>query len=173
TGSVAVAGNGSYDSASFTPTQAGTYRWTASYSGDANNDAASSACNAPGEQVGVAPVPGAPTISSFTPASGLPKTVVTITGTNFIGTTKVYFNGMLVVFKVLPGGTQLIAIVPFGATTGPITVVNGVGFAISSSPFTVLSPTINSLEPNGRAFVEAAELLHLTASGHGIGLGPR
>ena len=175
TDTVPVAGNGSYDSSNFTPTAVGTYRWTASYSGDPNNNGASSACNDLGEQVSVAPVPGAPTISSFTPASGLPKTVVTITGTNFIGTTKVYFNGLLVVFKVLPGGTQLIAIVPFGATTGPITVVNGVGFAISSTPFTVLSPATGALEPNGRAFVEApaAELLHLTASGHGIGLGPR
>ncbi len=47
-------GNGAYDSADFTPAQAGAYRWTADYSGDANNNAASSACNAPGESVAVA-----------------------------------------------------------------------------------------------------------------------
>ncbi len=102
--------------------------------------------------------------------------MVTITGTNFIGTTRVLFNGKLVFFKVLPGATQLIAIVPFGATSGPITVVNGIGFAISSTPFTVLSPATGALEPNGRALVEApavVELVHLTASGHGVGLGPR
>lgn len=265
TSSVSVSGNGSYDSADFSPSAAGTYRWTASYSGDANNNAAAAGCNAPGEQVTVnATVPGpptgvsavagnaqakvffsppasdggapiisytvtaspggahasgpgspitvtglmngttytftvtatnsagtgppsaasnavipqppeAPTISSFTPSSGTPKTVVTITGTHFIGTTKVLFNGKLAVFKLLPGGTQLIAIVPFGATSGPITVVNGVGFAISSSTFTVLSPAINSLEPDARAAAEAPaiELEHPTASGHGVGLVPQ
>ena len=46
---VNVNGNGDYDSGNFTPTQVGTYRWTADYSGDANNDDASSPCNAPNE----------------------------------------------------------------------------------------------------------------------------
>jgi hypothetical protein len=39
-----VGGNGSYTSPSFTPAQAGTYRWTASYSGDTNNNPAASNC---------------------------------------------------------------------------------------------------------------------------------
>ncbi len=47
-------GNGAYDSANFTPTAAGTYRWTADYSGDASNAASSSACNAANESVTVA-----------------------------------------------------------------------------------------------------------------------
>src|SRR5437016_14151822 len=33
----------------FTPSQAGTYRWRASYSGDTNNAAIATACNDPGE----------------------------------------------------------------------------------------------------------------------------
>ena len=41
-----VNGNGDYTSDSYTPTQAGTYRWRAFYSGDANNNAVSGACNA-------------------------------------------------------------------------------------------------------------------------------
>jgi hypothetical protein len=41
---VTVNGNGSYNSGNFTPTAAGTYFWTASYSGDAKNEAASTAC---------------------------------------------------------------------------------------------------------------------------------
>jgi hypothetical protein len=101
---------------------------------------------------------------------------VTITGTNFIGVTKVYFNGVLAVFKVLPGGTGIIAIVPFGATTGPIRVENGVGYAISATPFVVTqAQSAGSLEPNGRAVVEAPaiELGQPTASGHGVGLVPR
>ena len=35
----AVNGNGAYTSAAFTPTLVGTYRWVASYGGDANNNA--------------------------------------------------------------------------------------------------------------------------------------
>jgi streptogramin lyase len=39
-----VSGNGSYESPEFTPTQAGTYRWRVTYSGDAENDPARDAC---------------------------------------------------------------------------------------------------------------------------------
>ena len=39
-----ASGNGSYESAKFTPTQAGTYRWQATYSGDAENDPVDGAC---------------------------------------------------------------------------------------------------------------------------------
>ena len=46
-----VAGAGSYTSDSFTPTAAGTYRWVATYSGDANNNPAAGACNAANESV--------------------------------------------------------------------------------------------------------------------------
>ena len=48
-----VSGNGAYQSASFTPTAAGIYRWTASYSGDADNNAVAGACNDPNESVTV------------------------------------------------------------------------------------------------------------------------
>ncbi len=43
------AGNGNYGSGNYTTSQAGVYRWTAEYSGDANNNPASSACNAANE----------------------------------------------------------------------------------------------------------------------------
>jgi hypothetical protein len=46
---IPVSGNGNYSSGSFTPTAVGTFRWTASYTGDANNQPASSGCNAAGE----------------------------------------------------------------------------------------------------------------------------
>jgi hypothetical protein len=39
-----VNGNGDYDSANFTPTAVGSYFWVASYSGDANNNPASTSC---------------------------------------------------------------------------------------------------------------------------------
>lgn len=50
--SVPVNGNGSYNSASFTTAQAGTYRWQARYSGDANNSPVGpTACTDPGGAV--------------------------------------------------------------------------------------------------------------------------
>jgi hypothetical protein len=45
TQSVPVSGDGSYVSPPFIPTQAGTYYWVASYSGDDNNNANASGCN--------------------------------------------------------------------------------------------------------------------------------
>ncbi len=46
----AVNGAGSYTSPDFTPATAGSYQWVATYSGDANNTSASTACNDPNEQ---------------------------------------------------------------------------------------------------------------------------
>jgi hypothetical protein len=54
---------GSVVSTAFTPAQAGTYRWVASYSGDANNAAASGACSDAHESVEVVP--------SLRPLSGM------------------------------------------------------------------------------------------------------
>src|SRR5437763_818208 len=42
---VPVNGDGDYSSGDFTPAAVGTYRWTASYTGDQHNSAASTACN--------------------------------------------------------------------------------------------------------------------------------
>ncbi len=52
----AVTGNGTYFSAPFTTTEAGTYRFVATYSGDANNNPALGHCNDPGESVVVSPI---------------------------------------------------------------------------------------------------------------------
>jgi uncharacterized repeat protein (TIGR01451 family) len=46
---VAVSGNGTYGPVSFTPSTAGTYRWIASYGGDAKNASAAGQCNDTGE----------------------------------------------------------------------------------------------------------------------------
>ena len=56
------AAGGSVSSPAFTPTQTGTYRWTASYSGDADSLPSGSDCNAPGETTTV--VRATPTIAS-------------------------------------------------------------------------------------------------------------
>ena len=62
TSTVTVNANGSYESEAITPAEAGTYRWTAEYSGDGNNKAATSACNAANETSTVAQA--SPTIST-------------------------------------------------------------------------------------------------------------
>jgi hypothetical protein len=77
---------------------------------------------------------GAPVISSFAPTHGLPGTNVTLFGTNFLGATSVGFNGSNAVIVSVANG-QLTATVPFGATTGPISVTAPAGTAISSSNF--------------------------------------
>jgi uncharacterized repeat protein (TIGR01451 family) len=51
TSTVTVNGNGDYVSSAFTTTAAGTFRWIASYSGDANNAVVSGNCNAANENV--------------------------------------------------------------------------------------------------------------------------
>ncbi|HEV2055359.1 MAG TPA: IPTL-CTERM sorting domain-containing protein [Methylomirabilota bacterium] len=63
TSAVPVSGNGAYPSASFTPTTAGTYRWIANYSGDANNVGTANACNAVNENVVIAAI--IPTLSEW------------------------------------------------------------------------------------------------------------
>src|SRR2546425_5287559 len=48
-GSATVTGNGTYPSSAVTVTQAGRYRWIASYSGDPNNNAVGTSCGDAGE----------------------------------------------------------------------------------------------------------------------------
>jgi uncharacterized repeat protein (TIGR01451 family) len=57
TSTVAVNGNGDYESARFTPSQPGVYRWVATYSGDTNNASVTTSCADPLEQVEVSTVP--------------------------------------------------------------------------------------------------------------------
>lgn len=61
TSTVPVNGNGSYTSADFAPTAAGTYRWIARYGGDGANLPVAGACNAPNESVQVVLSAAAPT----------------------------------------------------------------------------------------------------------------
>ncbi|MCA1684290.1 MAG: hypothetical protein LC708_04090, partial [Actinobacteria bacterium] len=64
-----VNGNGTYTSSNYTSLQPGTYRWTASYSGDANNAAAGpTACLDPAEDVTI--TQASPTISTQASAGG-------------------------------------------------------------------------------------------------------
>jgi hypothetical protein len=69
---VTVTGDGSYTSPSFSSSQAGTYWWTASYNGDANNNAAATSCGDESVVIGKASL----TISTTASAGGPAGTVV-------------------------------------------------------------------------------------------------
>ena len=77
-------------------------------------------------------------ITNVTPASGSVSSSVVIRGTNFTGTTTVWFNGQAASFT-LNSANQITATVPSGATTGPLSVITAGGISTSSSTFTVNS----------------------------------
>ena len=90
-------------------------------------------------------VPTVPAIISFSPIAGNEGTTVTINGSGFTGATAVTFNTTNASnFNLLSDG-QLTAVVPTGATTGPIGVSNGVGTGTSASNFTVTTGSSKTL----------------------------
>jgi len=94
------------------------------------------------------PAGNSPTITGFTPTSGPVGTSVAISGTNFTGATAVAFNGVSASFTV-GSATSIQAIVPAGATTGPLSVTTPAGTATSSGAFTVvLPPTLTTFTPS-------------------------
>jgi hypothetical protein len=83
-----------------------------------------------------------PTVTMLSPATGPAGTSVMITGTSLSGTTAVRFNGTAASSFVVNSATSLTAIVPTGATTGPVTVTTPCGTATSPTSFVVrVAPT--------------------------------
>lgn len=78
-----------------------------------------------------------PTVTTFTPATGRHGSIVTLTGTNFTGTTAVSFNGTNTSRFTVNSATQITATVPGAATTGPIAVTNPSGTGTSATNYTV------------------------------------
>jgi hypothetical protein len=86
----------------------------------------------------------AATISGFSPSFGQPGNVITINGSGFSTATNLEFNPSaptLGDFTII-SDTQMLAVVPIGATSGPLSV----NATASSSSFTV-APTIASFSP--------------------------
>ena len=78
-----------------------------------------------------------PTVTGFAPIGGPAGTPVTLSGTGFLGAEEVRFNGVGATrFEVL-SMTRLQALVPRGATSGPISVVTPGGTGVSADSFTV------------------------------------
>ena len=79
----------------------------------------------------------APAISSFSPTSGVVGTVVTLTGTGFVATTAVAFNGRAAATFTVNSNTQITVTVPTGATTGKISVTTPGGTALTATDYVV------------------------------------
>ena len=83
-----------------------------------------------------------PTITSFTPASGVAGSTVTITGTNFSTTPAnnvVLFGGVRAQIVGTPTATSIVVKAPKGASYAPITVSIGLLTAYSNKPFILTS----------------------------------
>jgi uncharacterized repeat protein (TIGR03803 family) len=78
-----------------------------------------------------------PSVTSFSPQSGPVGTVVTITGNNLKGATKVTFGGVKATSFSVTSDTTITATVPTGAVTGKIKVTTPGGTGSSATSFTV------------------------------------
>ncbi len=82
--------------------------------------------------------PAGPHVDAFSPPSGLVGASVSIFGRNLGGATRVAFNGTTA-SHVEISPTNLMATVPAGATTGPLSVTTAYGVGLSAMSFTVVS----------------------------------
>jgi hypothetical protein len=82
--------------------------------------------------------PAAPTVTGFLPDSAAIGASITITGTLFTKATAVLFNGTPASFQLI-NATTIVAVVPVGATTGPVSVTTNAGTGTSAASFTVLA----------------------------------
>jgi len=103
-----------------------------------------------------------PTITNFSPNSGLSGTIVTITGTDFTGATAVSFNGVLATSFTVDSATTITATVPSSATTGPIFVTTAGGTATSSNNFTV--PVLAISVPSSISEGDSSQIATVTAT---------
>ena len=87
------------------------------------------------------------TSTTISPSSGPIGTVVTVTGTDFGGSTTATVSGISVTPTVLTA-TQLEVIVPSGTVTGNIVIVNDLG-CTSTNAFTIVDSQIASCEGTG------------------------
>lgn len=76
-------------------------------------------------------------ITSFSPASGAPGSLVVLIGSNMAGANAVMFNGASATFTV-DSATQITATVPGTAASGKISITNSFGTGASATDFVVV-----------------------------------
>ncbi|MFA6147666.1 MAG: IPT/TIG domain-containing protein [bacterium] len=94
----------------------------------------------------------APTVTSFSPASGSVGSPVSIYGVNFDNSAVVTFSGGAAASRTVVSSTQIDATVPGGAVSGPIRVTQGGITSVSPASFTLGSPTITSFTPDNGVY---------------------
>ncbi len=87
-----------------------------------------------------------PSIESLDPASGLPGNIIAIKGEGFAAVDEVAFDG-IPAEVVLATSSTLRVRVPDGAHSGPVSVRNYLGTAVSPVDFQVPSPIITAFDP--------------------------
>ncbi len=127
TSTVAVAGNGAYDSAAFTPTAPGVYRWVARYGGDSRNTSVQGSCNDPNEAVTIIRI-ATPTLTTTASPNGPIGQPITDVATIAGGSRP---SGTLV-FRLFGPDNASCAGAPVFSSTKPV-AGNG---AVTSDPFT-------------------------------------
>jgi len=98
-----------------------------------------------------------PTITSLSPTSAAVGSSVTISGTNLAGAARVAFGGVTATV-VSDGPGSVVALVPGGVGSGPVSVTTSSGTATSGQTFTVAAPTI-------KGFTSAAAGQNVTITG--------
>ncbi|MDQ2825393.1 MAG: hypothetical protein M3Y04_00245, partial [Actinomycetota bacterium] len=168
--------SGTATSDPFTPTAAGTYRFIASYSGDANNNPVTSRCGAANESVVIAPfTPPAPTRTITGDFLG-PLTVnagesVVLTNARVVGPVTVNPGGALTVINsqisrgIMANGPSFFSVCG-SQVSGPSTTP-GQGIVVSGAtvPIRIGDPA------NGCAFNRVAGDVSLTGNTAGLTLG--
>src|SRR4051812_15628704 len=86
-----------------------------------------------------------PSITSFTPTSGVQSTQVFIAGSNFTGATAVSFGGTPAAFFIVTSSSTITAYVGSGST-GSVSVTTPSGMG-SLAGFTYMGPAITSFSP--------------------------
>ena len=125
-----------------------------------------------------------PAITTLTPNTGPPTRLVTITGTGFSATAasnQISFNGVsATTLRATP--TQLLAQVPAGAATGPVTVTtnsltsNGVAFTVTTPAgppptVTLLSPIVGTSSGGTKVTFTGTNFVAGTTALFGTGAG--
>ena len=83
------------------------------------------------------PAPAKPAVSGFAPSGGPPGTLVTVTGSGLGKAIAVTFGGVRASTFTVLSDERLTAVVPYGATTGPVGVQNAGGTGTSAESFVV------------------------------------
>jgi sugar lactone lactonase YvrE len=147
-----VSGNGSYTSPSFTPVAAGTYSWTALYSGDANNAPAGTACGDPAETFTVKAKTATLTGTPVSAIEGQPFSgqVATITDSNPTSTAAEYSA------TIDWGDGNTSAGVVSGPPSGPFTVSGSHTYTEEGSYTVTVSITDSSNPANDQSTTTTA-----------------